>query len=299
MNEGKKFIEALEQKAPLFVPGVKKNLAHNPEICAWLLDPLARWITAAYKDGAFKEAIQGYVKYSLHVAWAQQIYEKEGRYTSEGLPRIVAEVYQDEGYMVPYMWGVLLIYAFWPAVVRHLELYRQEFVHQLAKGARVLELASGHGVLGLLAAEYRPDIQVQGFDISPPAVAIARRLVQAAGHGGRAAFALKDALDFHQAGPRGQYQGVIAGMLAEHLQDPRELFAIIHYHLAENGLAFVNTALESAQCDHVYEFHRESEVVAMAEDAGLRVSRMVCDAQGSSGKGRFVPRALGMILKQA
>ena len=51
--------------------------------------------------------------------------------------------------------------------------------------------------MGLLAAETRPDIQLKGFDISPPAVAVANRLLCVSGHNaGRVSFEVKDALKF-------------------------------------------------------------------------------------------------------
>ena len=98
------------------------------------------------------------------------------------MPELVSEVYEDEGYMVPYMWAAILIYPFWPSMISHIALYRDDFLKALPPGAKVLELASGHGVMGLLAAETRPDIQVEGFDISPPAVAVANRLLAVSGH---------------------------------------------------------------------------------------------------------------------
>ena len=67
-------------------------------------------------------------------------------------------------------------------------------------------------------------------------------------------------------------------MLAEHLEDPRPLFQVIAHHLADDGLVFFSTALESAQRDHTFEFHHESEPVKMAEEVGLRVVRLVSDA---------------------
>jgi 2-polyprenyl-3-methyl-5-hydroxy-6-metoxy-1,4-benzoquinol methylase len=87
-------------------------------------------------------------------------------------------------------------------------------------------------------------------------------------------------------------------MLAEHLEDPRRLLQAIAHHLADNGLVFFSTALESAQKDHIYEFHHESEVVKMAEEVGLRVTRLVCDANASAPGARFHPRALAMILQR-
>jgi len=83
-------------------------------------------------------------------------------------------------------------------------------------------------------------------------------------------------------------------MLAEHLEDPRPLFAVLAHHLADDGLVFFSTALESAQRDHTFEFHHESEPVKMAEEVGLRVTRLICDAaRPCSWWRRFLPRALG------
>ena len=86
-------------------------------------------------------------------------------------------------------------------------------------------------------------------------------------------------------------------MLAEHLEDPRPLFTTLAHHLADDGLVFFSTALESAQRDHTFEFHRESEPVKMAEEVGLRVTRLICDAGVPAPGGRFTPRALGMVLR--
>jgi 2-polyprenyl-3-methyl-5-hydroxy-6-metoxy-1,4-benzoquinol methylase len=214
------------------------------------------------------------------------------------LPDVISEVYEDEGYMVPYMWAAILIYPFWPSMVNHIALYRDEFVKALPADAHVLELASGHGVLSLLAAQERPDLQLEGLDISPPAVAVANRLLAVSGHARRVRFEVKDALAVEQGSAGGEYQGIIAAMLAEHLEDPKPLFQAISHLLAKDGLVFFSTAIESAQRDHLYEFNQESQVVKLAEDAGLRVTRLVSDASTPLPGARFLPRAVGMILRR-
>ena len=296
MKDGRDFIRSLETNAKMLAPAARATFEANQGLCSWLLDPLARWAEAAYGDRAFEDAAKGYAKYCLGVWKAQQLYEKNGRYTTEGLPELMSEVYAHEGYMVPYMWAAILIYPFWPSMISHIAMYRDEFLKAVPTGSKVLELASGHGVLGLLAAETRKDIQVDGFDISPPAVAVANRLRAASGLDGRVSFEVKDALKL--TGERGKYQGIIAAMLAEHLQDPRPLFASIAHHLAPDGIVFFSTALESAQRDHTYEFHFESEPLKMAEEVGLRVTRLVSDAGQPAAGGRFLPRALAMILRK-
>jgi hypothetical protein len=87
-------------------------------------------------------------------------------------------------------------------------------------------------------------------------------------------------------------------MLAEHLENPRPLFEAMAHYLADDGLIFFSTALESAQRDHVYEYHHESEAIRMAEDVGLRVTRLVCDANAPLPGTRFLPRSLGMIPRR-
>jgi 2-polyprenyl-3-methyl-5-hydroxy-6-metoxy-1,4-benzoquinol methylase len=298
MMDGQAFLNSLESKAKMFAPSARATYEANEALCSWLLNPLARWAEAAYGDRAFDDAAKGYAKYCMGVWKCQQLYEKNGRYTPENIPKLISEVYEDEGYMVPYMWAAILIYPFWPSMVNHIALYRDDFLKALPPGGKLLEVASGHGVMGLLAAETRLDIHVDGFDISPPAVAVANRLLDASGHVHRVNFEVKDALALNLSEGRGGYQGIIAAMMAEHLEDPRPLFKVLAHHLADDGLVFFSTALESAQRDHTFEFHHESEPVKMAEEVGLRVSRLICDAGTPAPGGRFLPRALGMVLRR-
>jgi SAM-dependent methyltransferase len=298
MKNSQDFLKSLEKNAKMLAPAARATVEANEELCSWLLNPLAQWADAAYGDRAFEDAAKGYAKYCLGVWKSQQMYEKKGKYTPEALPELMSEVYEDEGYMVPYMWAAILIYPFWPSMISHIEMYRDYFLKALQPGAKVLELASGHGVMGLLAAETRSDIHVDGFDISPPAVAVANRLLAVSKHGLNVKFQVKDALNLDLTEERGTYKGIISAMLAEHLQDPRPLFKVIAHHLADDGLVFFSTALESAQRDHTFEFHNESEPIKMAEEVGLRVTRLVCDAGQPAPGGRFLPRALAMILRK-
>jgi 2-polyprenyl-3-methyl-5-hydroxy-6-metoxy-1,4-benzoquinol methylase len=291
------FLEALDRKARMLAPRARATFEANEELCAWLLNPLARWAEAAYGREVFDDAAHGYAQYCIGVAKAKQIYERAGRYTPEDMPEILSGVYEHEGYMVPYMWAAILIYAFWPSMVSHIGMFRDEFVRRLPQNATVLELAAGHGVLSLLAAEERPDIQIEGTDISSPAIAVANRLLGVSGHAGRVRFAVKDALTMQSENGETKYQGIISGMLAEHLLNPTPLFEAMSHRVSAEGLVFFSTALESPQRDHVFEYNQESEPLLMAEAAGLRVSRLVSDAGGVPAGSRFLPRATAMILK--
>ncbi|MFZ0505412.1 MAG: class I SAM-dependent methyltransferase [Chthoniobacterales bacterium] len=298
MKRAEAFLEAMDKKAKVLARGARATYEANTDLCSWLLDPLARWAEAAYGEKVFEEAARGYASYCMGVAQAQRIYESAGRYTPEAMPEIMSGVYEDEGYMVPYMWAAILIYAFWPSMVNHLALFRNNFLRRLPTGARVLELACGHGVLSLLAAEERPDIQVEGVDISPPAIAVAERLLQVSGHSASVKFATRDALQTNGSAGNEKYQGIISAMLAEHLPEPEPLFGAMGRMVSQDGLVYFSTAIESAQRDHVYEYNQESQPLQMAETAGLRVSYLVSDAGLPSAGGRFLPRATAMILQR-
>ena len=297
MEHADLFLEAMDRRAKLFARSARATVAANRELCTWLLNPLARWAEAAYGSAVFDAAAHGYAEYCVGVAKAAKIYENAGKYTPESMPEIMSGVYEDEGYMVPYMWAAILIYPFWPSMISHIAMFRDEFVRRLPQNATVRELAAGHGVLSLLAAEERPDLQIEGTDISPPAIAVANRLLAVSGHAGRVRFAVKDALNGDNPGADKKCHGIISAMLAEHLTNPRPLFNTIFQQVLPEGLVFFSTALESPQRDHVFEYNQESQPLQMAESAGLRVSRLASDTSAPRPGFRFQARATAMILR--
>jgi len=296
-NDGAEmFLQALERKARMMAPSARANVEANHELCSWLLNPLARWALSAYGEEVFDNAARGYAQYCFGVAKSQKVYESVGAYSPESMPEIMDAVYANEGEMVPYMWAAILIYAFWPSMVGHLAMFRNDFLRRLPNGARLLELASGHGVLSLMAAEERPDLRIEGADISAPAVAVSNRLLAVSGHGDRVSFSVRDALSVDGSSGEKRYQGIISAMLAEHLPDPAPLLRAISANLAPDGIVFFSTAIESPQRDHVFEYNWESQPLQMAESAGLRVTRLMSDAGTFVPGSRFLPRAMATIL---
>ena len=136
MNEGKKFLDELAASARMMASTAQRTCADHPDECAFLLDPLARWSEGAFGERIFTKAAQGYARYCLHVAQAQRRYEQNGKYTPENLDEIIERVYDDPEYMVPYMWAAVLIYAFWPSMVDHIGLFREQFLRRLPKHPR-------------------------------------------------------------------------------------------------------------------------------------------------------------------
>lgn len=299
MNVQNDFLLALQKNGKLFYPAALRSYLRNQPICDWMLDPLACWARDAYGENVFEHAVRGYAQYCMHVGQAQRKYEIEGSYKPEALPEIIQQVYENSSYMTPYMWAAILIYPFWESMTEHLTMFRNEFLDRLPESPRIAELACGHGVMGLLAVDHRRDARLAGYDISPTAIDIARKLAAVSEHATRVSFEVKDVLSLDEGANDQRYDGIMAAMLAEHLSNPQALFEAISRRLAPGGLVFFSTALESPQRDHVYEFHRESEPILMAEAAGLRLVKLVCGCGMRQPGGQFLPRAMAAIFTTA
>jgi 2-polyprenyl-3-methyl-5-hydroxy-6-metoxy-1,4-benzoquinol methylase len=299
LNEGLKFINVLTTSARMMASTAQRTCAARPGDCGFLLDPLARWSEGAFGEEIFTRAAKGYARYCLHVAQAQRTYEVNGKYTPERLEEIIERVYEDPEYMIPYMWAAVLIYAFWPSMVDHIALFRDQFLAKLPDRPRVLELGCGHGVLGLLAAECRIDSKVDGIDLSPSAIEIARRLLATSGHADRVTFSVRDATALDEQSTESRYDGIIIAMLVEHVLDPKPLMEAVKRTLAPGGIVFFSTAIESPQRDHVYEFHHESEVIRLVEESGLRARATVSNGSRPFPNARFCPRAIAAILEHS
>jgi hypothetical protein len=83
------------------------------------------------------------------------------------------------------------------------------------------------------------------------------------------------------------------------LEQPEKLFAVLRHLLRPGGQAFLTGALTAAQVDHIYEFRYESELVKMAEDAGLRVTDTFSGApRRTLPNARFLPRSMLLVMRR-
>ena len=81
-------------------------------------------------------------------------------------------------------WGYDLVVG--PVLCRYFEAYRDEIATDLQVGGRALDVGCGGGHVAMAMAEWRPDIEMTGLDLSAEQVARARR--RAARFGARVQF---------------------------------------------------------------------------------------------------------------
>lgn len=255
-----------------------------------------RWLTQARGPGGLADAVDAYAEFCAAVNLAQARYEASGAYPNKTHADCLDALYGTDA-MHGYLWGVYLTTVLWPHHLRLLTEYERQFVAHLPAGARVAELACGHGGWGLHALAERSDLTLQGWDIAPAGIEIATGLAKAAGLSGRAAYRRADVLALPaDAGP---VDAVVCCFLLEHLDEPAALMNAVATLLPPGGVAWVTGALTAAQSDHIYEFVRESELVLLAEQAGFSVtSTMSAHPPRTLPRARFLPRSMALVLRR-
>jgi hypothetical protein len=288
----------VRERHPRSLRGIEEARAISPDRFDALAEMFLGWLVAARGKDAIASATDAFVGFSTGVNMAQGRYELDGRYAHKSFAEVYADHYSQDETMADYLWGVFLTNFLW---AHHTEIsffYRDHFLTSLPDAPALVEIAPGHGGWGVWALHVLPQARLQGFDISPSSVAIASSLCRAAGFEQRATYQEKNALDLKEMAPASA-DGLICGFVAEHLEQPDQLFAVIQHLLKPRAIGFITSVLTAAQVDHIYEFRFESELVKMCEDHGLRAMATLSAGPKRQLPGaRFLPRSMALIVQR-
>lgn len=302
MSERRPFAEHLigyiRDRHSRSLPGVMEARAVDPHRFDQYADLFLGWAEGAFGRGTIERMADAFVRFSMDVNFAQARYEMAGHYEHKSYEECEESVYLQPATMSDYLAGIYLTNFLW---AHHMEIslfFEQRFLPALPPTARIAEIAPGHGGWGLWALHATEGTQLDAFDISPSAIEMASRLASAAGLQDRARYTLQDAL-LIEAATVEPWDACICSFLIEHFEQPDRLLEVIAGMLRPKGKAFLTAALTAAQVDHIFEFRRESELVLLAEQHGLRVldmrsvgpSRTLPNAQ-------FLPRSAALILQK-
>ena len=286
----------IEKRHPRSLQGVLEARAVDLAAFERCAERFLSWAVGAIGLDAIPRAVAAFARFSSDVNLAQGRYEINGRYENKSYAECKRALYDKYEAMSDYLWGIYLTNFLW---AHHMELmlfFELRFVCRLRPGWRIIELAPGHGGWGLSALHAVPGTGLTGFDISAASLTIATDLSIAAGLAQRTSYIQRDALQL-QDEPSMQADACICCFLVEHLERPAELLRTMAHVLAPGGLAFFTGALTAAQVDHIQEFRRESELVALAEAHGFRVQETLSVAPARLlPNARFLPRSMGLVM---
>ncbi len=297
-SRAEQLLAIFRDRHPRFLPGVQESRASDPARFDRYCHRFLGWAETAFGASALGPMVDAYVRFTTEVNFAQARYERSGAYDHASYAECEASVYSVEPAMREYLLGVYLTNFLW---AHHLDLsafFEERFLPLLPAGARIRELAPGHGGWGLWALAETPGATLDGFDISRASLGIAPAIRDAAGLSGRATYHLADALQLPEVADASS-DACICCFLVEHLETPERLLQNMARILRPGGMAFFTGALTAAQVDHIKEFKRESELVLLAEEQGFRVLDMrSVGPRRTLPKARFLPRSAAFILQK-
>ena len=292
------FLQTLRKTNLIYWKQVNRSVRENPALFTELAEPLLIWAEGVLGEAWPGILVRGYITFVNEVNKSQAEYELLGKYRYSKFCEVAKITYESQDFMELYHWGVFTTTFAWE---HHLSLYnffQNRFMPMLthSPGGALVDFGTGSGVWLSLVLSQAKGWQGTGIDISPTSVEWARAMTTAAGIAERTTIIEGDALTFRNDVLA---QAAISCFVLEHLEEPIQLLSTIAHALEPGAPAFVCAALTAAEIDHIYEFHYESELVALAEQAGFRV----CATYSAAPKNRlidrrFIPRSMGLVLER-
>lgn len=289
-------LNSLQDTKKIFYKGMKANADRNYDLFNELGGLMLSWAKNYLGNNYIEILINGYASFVLDVNRSQLKYEIDNKYTNKTYEEVYRSVYNNPAHMELYHWGVFLTTFAWEHHLKIYDFFIKQFLPNLNESGQVLDLGSGSGVWSLLLLENLKNWKSIGIDISETSVGTANQMANLNGFNKRATFLESNALTY--SGSQ-KFNAVISAFLLEHLENPNELFLNISNNLESRGYAFVTGALTAAEVDHIYEFRKESEIIKMAEDAGLRLVSCLSSSPSSHPEQlNFLPRSMAMVFQK-
>ena len=297
MTNFEKLLDYFEQHCQVYFPAIRSTRVNNKSSFEQLSQIMLGWAEKHIGKGWEKVLADGYIHFLMDVNRSQVEYERRGNYLNKSYSDVFNRVYNNPEFMEFYHWGVFVSTFAWEHHIKIYDLYRNSFLPYLnPEGGHLLDLGSGSGIWSFLTTYFSPQWISQGIDISEKSVELSTKMALSSGLNTKVTFKTYDALKYKG---NKKYNAAISCFLMEHLEKPQLLLQNMASNLETKGYAFITVALTAAEIDHISEFHRESEIVLMAEEAGFRVISMYSAAPPSHPDSyRFLPRSLALILQK-
>ncbi len=188
-------------------------------------------------------------------------------------------VYSNAVLMARYMHGLLFSHVLWFGFAASLHYFLQRLEARLPKGARVLEVGPGHGLLLYLALTELGAGEVHGWDVSQVSLdqtAEAMTLLSAT-----AQLRIQD-MNRVEPGAEG-FDLVILSHLLEHLEDPVTALKSMRGAIAKGGKLLVNIPTNAPNPDHLVLLRHPDEALKMMREGGFNVvEHAVFTTEGAS-----------------
>jgi SAM-dependent methyltransferase len=257
-------LHAQFQQYPLFRDTVAKARGYT----TWEMECDETIRTLFPTDEKLAAAVKAYEKFSVEIMRLQIDFDRTGVYAPQTYEEANANVYQAESMGTTYLPGLLLAWYLWPHHYQQLAFFKT-FVRQMSRSdcQKFIEVATGTGIYSRLALQGAQNAVGVGYDISPASCTFTENHMRAFGLGGRYEVKLNNILEAAPA----PVDWLICVELAEHIPDPMVLYRTLRGMLNPGGRAFIATALNAPNSDHLYCYRSGNEIMDHLHEAGFCV----------------------------
>jgi SAM-dependent methyltransferase len=267
--------------SPIFREAISRQRAALGEAWAAAFDETIERLLPGDEDVAL--AVDGYSRFALDVLRLQARFDQSGEYESKSYASVATDVYANDEYMrTCYLPGLLLSQYLWPHHYRQAQFFQRGFVQDMIRGGadRFYDVGVGTGFYSRLALVGAGRVSGLGFDISPSSRDYAIRQAGAFAAGDRYAVEIRDVV----RDPADPVDWLICVEVLEHLEDPIEFLGALRGLLRPGGKAFIATALNAPNADHIYLYRTADEVVGQLRQAGFGIEQYYCALAGKPAR---------------
>jgi SAM-dependent methyltransferase len=220
-------------------------------------------------DEKLASAVKGYEHFALEIIRLQIDFERSGVYAPQTYDEANASVYQADGYMTDtYLPGLLLAWYLWPHHYRQTRFFKAFVQYMARSGAKKFyEVATGTGLYSRFALQGAQEAVGVGFDISPASCTFTENHLGAFRLGSRYEMRMQNVLEDEPE----PVDWLICVELIEHMEDPTILLGSLRRMLKPGGKAFLATAINAPNSDHIYLLRNGQEATDLIQSAGFRI----------------------------
>jgi 2-polyprenyl-3-methyl-5-hydroxy-6-metoxy-1,4-benzoquinol methylase len=155
--------------------------------------------------------------------------------------------------------------------------YVEEFLPSLPKGANLLEIGPGHGLL-LHLANSVPNIgPTTAWDVSDASLELAAHTLKTFGSKKVVKFQKRNIFEPEIMAPEnaGLFDGVVLSEVLEHLEEPLRAIQVLFHICKPGGKVWINVPANSPAPDHLYLVNELADAVAVVKEAGFEIAAEV------------------------
>jgi 2-polyprenyl-3-methyl-5-hydroxy-6-metoxy-1,4-benzoquinol methylase len=195
-------------------------------------------------------------------------------YRAKDYEKLKKEIYANDDYMATTYYPALLLSYLASPNYRHILRVQDFILNEWASAGKekIIDIASGHGFLLILALRKLSNASGISVDISPVAAKFAGALVKCTGWAnGRLRAVTQDFLADQPGNVSGSFDAAICCELLEHVPNPADFLRAIRNSLKPEGRLFVSAAVRMESIDHLSYFDTDAAVAELIERNGFRV----------------------------